>query len=87
MNNYPCILLIQLINNLRIVVVAGIVSAVICDIPRWPPRESEDDSEQRAYFGIKTADRVIEFECRDKGDKQMWVDGIQHILNCCANLR
>ncbi|KAH9761181.1 phosphoinositide binding protein [Citrus sinensis] len=48
---------LQLINNLRIVVVAGIVSAVICDIPRWPPRESEDDSEQRAYFGIKTADR------------------------------
>lgn len=64
-----------------------IVSAVISDIPRWPPRESEDDSEQRAYFGIKTADRVIEFECRNKGDKQMWVDGIQHILNCCANLR
>ncbi|KAH9761177.1 phosphoinositide binding protein [Citrus sinensis] len=78
---------LQLINNLRIVVVAGIVSAVICDIPRWPPRESEDDSEQRAYFGIKTADRVIEFECRNKGDKQMWVEGIQHILNCCANLR
>lgn len=64
-----------------------IVSEVICDIPTWPARESEDDGEQRAYFGIKTADRIIEFECRNKGDKQMWVDGIQHILNCCANLR
>lgn len=67
--------------------VAGIVSEVICDIPTWLGREREDGSEQRAYFGIKTADRIIEFECRNKGDKQMWIDGIQHILNCCVNIR
>ncbi|KAJ4708063.1 Van3-binding protein [Melia azedarach] len=64
-----------------------IVSEVICDIPTWLGREREDGSEQRAYFGIKTADRIIEFECRNKGDKQMWIDGIQHILNCCVNIR
>ncbi|KAL5783290.1 hypothetical protein ACOSP7_008319 [Xanthoceras sorbifolium] len=64
-----------------------IVSGVCCDIPTWPGREREDSGKQRAYFGIKTADRVIEFECRNKGDKQIWIDGIQHMLNCCANIR
>ncbi|XP_031258169.1 VAN3-binding protein [Pistacia vera] len=64
-----------------------VVSEVYCDIPTWPGREREDSSEQRAYFGIKTADRIIEFECRNKGDKQMWIDGIHYMLNCCANVR
>ncbi|KAK3212972.1 hypothetical protein Dsin_017678 [Dipteronia sinensis] len=64
-----------------------LVSGVYYDILAWPGREREDSSEQRAYFGIKTADRVIEFECRNKGDKQMWIHGIQHMLNCCANIR
>ncbi|KAK4853604.1 hypothetical protein QYF36_011445 [Acer negundo] len=64
-----------------------IVSGVYYDILAWPGREREDSCEQRAYFGIKTADRVIEFECRNKGDKQMWIHGIQHMLNCCANIR
>ncbi|XWS72544.1 hypothetical protein CRYUN_Cryun02cG0049100 [Craigia yunnanensis] len=57
------------------------ISGVHNDIQAWPRREREDNAEQRAYFGIKTADRVIEFECRSKGDKQMWMDGIQHMLN------
>ncbi|XP_017982797.1 PREDICTED: VAN3-binding protein isoform X1 [Theobroma cacao] len=64
----------------------SVISGVHSDIPAWPRREREDNGEQRAYFGIKTADRIIEFECRSKGDKQMWTDGIQHMLNCCNNL-
>lgn len=63
-----------------------IVSGVYSDIPAWPGREREDASEQMAYFGIKTVDRVIEFECRSKGDKYMWTEGIQHMLNCRANI-
>ncbi|KAG5244262.1 VAN3-binding protein [Salix suchowensis] len=43
--------------------------------------DKEDWSERRAYFAIKTAERVIEFECC-KADKQMWTEGIQHMLNC-----
>ncbi|KAL4335034.1 hypothetical protein GQ457_07G044710 [Hibiscus cannabinus] len=50
-------------------------------IPAWPGREKEDNSEQRAYFGIKTAERIIEFECRSRSDKQMWTDGIRLMLN------
>ncbi|XP_059275051.1 VAN3-binding protein-like isoform X2 [Lycium ferocissimum] len=57
------------------------VSAVYCDIPAWPGRDEEQD-EQKCYFGIQTAERMIEFECRNKGEKQMWVDGIQQML-CC----
>ncbi|KAF2286972.1 hypothetical protein GH714_036489 [Hevea brasiliensis] len=48
-----------------------VVSGVYRDIPAWPGREKEDCNEQRSYFGIKTAERVIEFECRSKDDKQM----------------
>ncbi|KAB1204369.1 hypothetical protein CJ030_MR8G014180 [Morella rubra] len=63
-----------------------IVSAVHSDIPAWPGRQREDASEQMVYFGIKTADRIIEFECNSKGDKHMWTEGIQHMLNCCATI-
>lgn len=66
--------------------IAGTVSGVNSDITAWPGREREDGSEQKAYFGIKTADRVIEFECKSKADKQMWTEGIQHMLNFRANL-
>ncbi|XP_016510952.2 VAN3-binding protein-like isoform X1 [Nicotiana tabacum] len=57
------------------------VSGVYCDIAAWHGRDEEGD-EQKCYFGIQTADRMIEFECRNKGEKQMWVDGIQQML-CC----
>lgn len=59
---------------------AGVVSSVYADIPAWPGREAES-AEQMAYFAIQTADRVIEFECRNKGDKQMWAEGIQYLLH------
>ncbi|KAH1244993.1 hypothetical protein GLYMA_06G084400v4 [Glycine max] len=59
-----------------------IVTGVCNDIPVWPGREKEDINEKRAYFGIKTKDRTIEFECVSKGDKQFWLEGIQYMLNC-----
>ncbi|KAM7459371.1 hypothetical protein LguiA_036365 [Lonicera macranthoides] len=63
-----------------------VVSAVYCDIPAWPGREKEGGSENWAWFGIKTSERIIEFECRSKVDKQMWVEGIQHMLHSRANM-
>ncbi|XP_059643391.1 VAN3-binding protein [Cornus florida] len=59
-----------------------LVYGIYCDIPAWSGREREESNEERAYFGIKTADRIIEFECRSKDEKEMWVVGIQHMLNC-----
>lgn len=58
-----------------------VVSGVYCDIAAWPGREKDDCSKPKAYFGIKTADRTIEFECRSKRDKHMWTEGIQNMLN------
>lgn len=63
-----------------------IVTGVCSDIPAWPGREKDDIIEKRAYFGIKTADRIIEFECGSKGDKQFWLEGIHYMLNCCAKV-
>lgn len=70
---------------LRHSLVAGIVSGVYCDISAWPRRE-DGGNESKAYFGIKTADRIIEFECRNNDDKQMWMEGIQHMVNCNASV-
>ncbi|PON73232.1 Rho GTPase activating protein [Parasponia andersonii] len=62
-----------------------VVSEVHCDIPAWPGREKDSGSELKAYFGIKTVDRIIEFECKTREEKLMWTEGIQHLLNCHAN--
>ncbi|XXG56695.1 hypothetical protein AAC387_Pa03g4042 [Persea americana] len=64
---------------------SGVVD-LCCDVPAWDGRDGEEGGQPRAYFGIKTADRLIEFECKDKYNKQMWVDGIQHMLRYCGNI-
>lgn len=62
-----------------------VVTGVHHDIPVWNGREKEDGGE-KAYFGIITTDRVVEFECQSKGDMQMWTEGIQQMLNYCSNM-
>lgn len=60
----------------------GIVNGVCRDIPEWADRGRIDKMvERRAYFGVKTVERVIEFECVNKREKQMWIEGIQQLLN------
>ncbi|KAG6538780.1 hypothetical protein ZIOFF_003908 [Zingiber officinale] len=63
----------------------SIVIDVCSNIPAWPGREVEDGSNQRAYFGIRTPDRLIEFECR-KCDKKIWTEGIRQMLECHASM-
>ncbi|GMI81427.1 FORKED-LIKE4 [Hibiscus trionum] len=63
-----------------------VILGVHDNIPAWPGREKEDNAEQRAYFGIKTAERIIEFECMSRSDKQIWTDGIRLMLNYCNNM-
>lgn len=65
---------------------ADIVTGVCSDVWAWPGREKEESSEKRAYFGVKTAERIIEFECGSKDDKQIWIEGIQYMLNCRAKV-
>ncbi|XP_022980982.1 VAN3-binding protein-like isoform X2 [Cucurbita maxima] len=65
-----------------------VISGVNCDVAAWPERETESDgNEQRAYFGIVTTDRTIEFECNGKGEKQMWIEGIQYMMNFRAYMK
>ncbi|ERM98700.1 VAN3-binding protein [Amborella trichopoda] len=58
----------------------SVVYDVCCDIPAWPGREREENGEQRAYFGLKTARGLVEFECKNKTEKQMWTDGIRQLI-------
>ncbi|XP_073300589.1 VAN3-binding protein, partial [Primulina huaijiensis] len=63
-----------------------IVSGIYSDVPAWPGRDTEG-KEKMAYFSLQTADRIIEFECRNKEDKQMWIEGIQSLLRMNMNMK
>uniref|UniRef100_A0A0D9UYR0 K Homology domain-containing protein n=1 Tax=Leersia perrieri TaxID=77586 RepID=A0A0D9UYR0_9ORYZ len=58
-----------------------VVLDICSEIPAWAGREVEDGSHKRGYFGIKTVERVIEFECRSKYEQHKWVQGITEMLN------
>ncbi|XP_061337057.1 VAN3-binding protein-like isoform X2 [Gastrolobium bilobum] len=52
----------------------------VCDKDvAWPYRKEREASEE-FYFGLKTAQGLLEFKCKSKLDKQKWVDGIESLL-------
>lgn len=52
----------------------------VCDeTTAWPYRKERESSEE-VYFGLKTAQGLLEFKCKSKIHKQRWVDGIQSLL-------
>ncbi|KNA22186.1 hypothetical protein SOVF_036390 [Spinacia oleracea] len=52
----------------------------VCDqITTWPFRKERENLE--SYFGLKTAQGFLEFKCKNKVQKQQWVDGIQNMLD------
>ncbi|KAJ4838542.1 hypothetical protein Tsubulata_032873 [Turnera subulata] len=57
----------------------GIVYGVCDEIMAWPYRKDREPPEE-VYFGIKTAQGLLEFKCKSKIQKQKWVDGIQNLL-------
>ncbi|KAK8914176.1 hypothetical protein KSP39_PZI024278 [Platanthera zijinensis] len=63
----------------------GVVVEVCADIPAWAGREA-DGSGLKAYFGIRTGERLFEFECRSKNEKHMWVNSIHEAIKFCTNL-
>ncbi|KAA8521363.1 hypothetical protein F0562_012075 [Nyssa sinensis] len=51
----------------------------VCDQnASWPFRKERENVE--VYFGLKTAQGLLEFKCKNKIQKQKWVDGIQNLL-------
>ncbi|KAH7549631.1 hypothetical protein JRO89_XS13G0058500 [Xanthoceras sorbifolium] len=58
----------------------------ICDeTAAWPYKKEREISEE-VYFGLKTAQGLLEFTCKSKIHKQRWVDGIQNLLRQVSSL-
>ncbi|KAJ1383670.1 Pleckstrin-like, plant [Sesbania bispinosa] len=52
----------------------------VCDKDgAWPYRKEREASEE-LYFGLKTAQGLLEFKCESNLHKQKWVDGIESLL-------
>lgn len=52
----------------------------VCDKDNaWPYRKEREASEE-LYFGLKTAQGLLEFKCQNKLHKQKWVEGIEFLL-------
>ncbi|XAR61171.1 hypothetical protein NMG60_11034800 [Bertholletia excelsa] len=59
----------------------NVVLEVCRDVPAWPGRHLLDGGEQRCYFGLKTTMRgVIEFECKNQKEYNMWTQGVSRLL-------
>ncbi|XP_038874832.1 VAN3-binding protein [Benincasa hispida] len=62
----------------------------LCDETSSWPYERKRDISNEIYFGIKTAQGLLEFKCKNKIHKQSWVQGIQSLLhraNCIETTR
>uniref|UniRef100_A0A0R0LEJ2 PH domain-containing protein n=1 Tax=Glycine max TaxID=3847 RepID=A0A0R0LEJ2_SOYBN len=59
--------------------VTGVVYGVCDKDNAWPYRKEREASEE-LYFGLKTAQGLLEFKCQNKLHKQKWVDGIEFLL-------
>ena len=47
----------------------------------WPGRHLLEGSEHRRYFGLKMVVRgVVEFECRNEREYDMWTVGVERLL-------
>ncbi|URD83927.1 Plant pleckstrin region [Musa troglodytarum] len=57
----------------------SVVYGVYDGIPAWSGRAREC-AEQRCYFGLRTAQGLMEFKSENSVSKQKWVDGVQNLL-------
>ncbi|XP_021899580.1 VAN3-binding protein-like [Carica papaya] len=63
----------------------NVVLEVIKDMPAWAGRHLLEGGENRRYFGLKTVNRgVVEFECRNQREYDMWTQGVSRLLTVAA---
>ncbi|XP_006349712.1 VAN3-binding protein [Solanum tuberosum] len=63
----------------------NVVTEVYKDVPAWPGRHLFEDGEKRRYFGLKTEIRgVVEFECKNQREYEMWTQGVSRLLSMVA---
>ncbi|XP_044348140.1 VAN3-binding protein isoform X3 [Triticum aestivum] len=63
-----------------------VVVDVRSEVAAWAGREVEEGGRRRGYFGVRTEERVIEFECRSRQEQHKWVQGITEMLNRRDNM-
>ncbi|KAJ4967992.1 hypothetical protein NE237_014693 [Protea cynaroides] len=64
----------------------NVVIEVCKDIPAWPGRHLLEGGEERRYFGLRTELRgVIEFECRNQREYDVWTQGVSRLLSIVAD--
>ncbi|KAG9451912.1 hypothetical protein H6P81_004816 [Aristolochia fimbriata] len=60
----------------------NIVLEVIKDVPAWPGRHLLEGGEDRRYFALRTTMRgVIEFECSNQREYEIWTQGVSRLLS------
>ncbi|XP_073064833.1 VAN3-binding protein-like [Primulina eburnea] len=60
----------------------NVVLEVCKETSAWPGRHLFQDGEQRRYFGLRTEGRgVVEFECKNARDYEMWTQGVSRLLS------
>jgi len=63
----------------------NVVLGVCKSIPAWPGRHLLEGGEHRRYFGLKTLVRgVVEFECRNQREYDIWTQGVSRLLSIAA---
>ncbi|KAL6271569.1 hypothetical protein ACE6H2_028480 [Prunus campanulata] len=63
----------------------NVVLEVCKNMSAWPGRHLFDDGEQRRYFGLKTEARgVVEFECKNQREHDVWTHGVSRLLSIVA---
>lgn len=65
---------------------SGVVADVRAEVAAWAGREVEEGARRRGYFGVRTEERMIEFECRSRQEQHKWVQGITEMLNRRDNM-
>ncbi|XP_047306721.1 VAN3-binding protein [Impatiens glandulifera] len=56
----------------------SVVYGVCDETNAWPFKQEMENME--TFFGVKTSQGLLEFKCKNKNQKQKWVDGIQTLL-------
>ncbi|KAH7837992.1 hypothetical protein Vadar_020639 [Vaccinium darrowii] len=63
----------------------SVVLEVCRHVKPWPGRHLFEGGEQRRYFGLSTATRgVIEFECKNQREYDIWTQGVCRLLAMAA---
>ncbi|KAL6532361.1 hypothetical protein OROGR_014331 [Orobanche gracilis] len=63
----------------------NVVLDVLKDIPSWPGRHLLEGGEHRRYFALRTIARgVVEFECKNQREYDIWTQGVSRLLTIAA---